>query len=164
MILHGRGVAWGAFGRRRHAKPRCLRLRPHKAGGPRSPDFGRACWIGVFPMRPHTLSAHLSIPEDSLRNERIQVADQLKLVRKLREEGRDESAAMEVLQVGAGTPKRGHSTVAVRCPLGAISRNFRQKSSPGPRSGRAARSRAPKRSRRSLYRPTRSQASCVVCT
>ena len=43
-------------------------------------------------MRPHTLSAHLSIPEDSLRNERIQVADQLKLVRKLREEGRDESA------------------------------------------------------------------------
>ena len=58
-------------------------------------------------MRPHTLSAHLSIPEDSLRNERIQVADQLKLVRKLREEGRDESAAMEVLQVNELAPRKG---------------------------------------------------------
>ena len=57
-------------------------------------------------MRPHTLSAHLSIPEDSLRNERIQVADQLKLVRKLREEGRDESAAMEVLQYELA-PRKG---------------------------------------------------------
>jgi len=49
-------------------------------------------------MRPHTLSAHLSVTEDALRNERIRVADQLKLVRKLREEGRDGSAPMEVLQ------------------------------------------------------------------
>ena len=58
-------------------------------------------------MRPHTLSAHLSIPEDSLRNERIQVADQLKLVRKLREEDRDESAAMEVLQSMSWHPEKG---------------------------------------------------------
>ena len=97
MILHGRGVSWGAFGRRRRAKPRCLRLRLRKAGGPRSPDFGSVL-DGVFPMRPHTLNAHLSITEDALRNERIRVADQLELVRKLRKEGRDGSAAMEVLQ------------------------------------------------------------------
>ena len=50
-------------------------------------------------MRPHTLSLHLSsVTEDALRNERIRVADQLKLVRELREEGRDGSAPMEVLQ------------------------------------------------------------------
>jgi hypothetical protein len=54
-------------------------------------------------MRPHTLSAHLSVTEDALRNERIRVADQLKLVRKLREEGRDVSATMEVLQSMKGT-------------------------------------------------------------
>jgi hypothetical protein len=72
-------------------------LRLCKAGGPRSPDFGSVL-DGVFPMRPNTLNAHLSITEDALRNERIRVADQLELVRKLRKEGGDGSAAMEVLQ------------------------------------------------------------------
>jgi hypothetical protein len=49
-------------------------------------------------MRERTLRDHLSLTEDALRNERSRIADQLELIRKLRSDGRNPSAAKELLQ------------------------------------------------------------------